>query len=532
MPGPLLIPAALAAGAAVGAGVGLAAKSGQNQHNIHNFGQNEQYNPNAFQYGGQEGGARDFANQAFYRASEVDQRAAPQADYGQANANANNANTMRGAQLSAADMMFNRATGATPSIAGQQAAIDMRRAQAAQAAQASSARGTAGVALAGQQAANNTANAHAQISNNAQVNAAQERLQAEQAAFGAYGNVRGGDMGAQQQAASQAQFQSNQQLQGRAVNDARATSYEQMGANANAQQLQAQIQGQQTLASSFNNQEQLQAQQAQKNADRRGALLDKIFPSDMRSKVPVDLNGSNAQWERSFGPAANAQSQVRTSDNLAEMHKIQAGFKADEQQQGGGDMGAMMLGQGGGGGNPYTGSIMQAAMGSMLSDENAKKAAFLEGAAFGMNPRANVNPVTNRPYLPDYMQKQEPKEARTGLEKPGRGWGVGTEGANRNAAAADALMAANRSMAGSPYAYKPGMTPPGQVPGEPNVGPMAQNLEKSPVAATAVKTDPQTGLKFIDKDKLQKVQSAGIAALQQQVDDLKGQVALGRGGRK
>lgn len=83
----------------------------------------------------------------------------------------------------------------------------------------------------------------------------------------------------------------------------------------------------------------------------------------------------------------------------------------------------------------------------------------------------------------------------------------------------DASIAdANRSMAGQPYTYLAGLTPPNQRPGEVNVGPMAQNLEKSPVAATAVRTDPHTGLKTIDKDKALKVVMAGLANVQQQQD--------------
>ena len=56
-------------------------------------------------------------------------------------------------------------------------------------------------------------------------------------------------------------------------------------------------------------------------------------------------------------------------------------------------------------------------------------------------------------------------------------------------------------MAGSAYAYKRGLTPPSQKPGEVNYGPMAQNMEQSPIASTAVKTDVRTGLKMIDRDK-------------------------------
>jgi hypothetical protein len=90
----------------------------------------------------------------------------------------------------------------------------------------------------------------------------------------------------------------------------------------------------------------------------------------------------------------------------------------------------------------------------------------------------------------------------------------------------DPMADANRSQEGSLYTYKPGFAEAsGQAPGEPNVGPMAQTMASDPIAGTAVKTDPSTGLLVLDNDKLQKVQSAGIASLQRQVD------ALRRGGR-
>ncbi len=550
---PLIVAGALAAGAAAGAGIGLASKAGQNQHRVDSFGESGQYDPNAFQYGGYQGGAYDYGTAMQQRAAGADSRYAPLAEYAGANVDRNNAMAARTGQGQVADMMMLRARGGVPSIAGQQSAQDiamlqqnaarqMQQGQAAQAAQAASARGAAGVALAQQQAANNTANMQGaigtsaaqstqNISNQAQVNAANERLQAEQAAFGAYGGMRGQDLNSQQLSSQMAQFQAQQELQSRNVNDQRAMGYEQLGANANAQQLQAQTSGQQILANSFNTQEQLQSQQAQANANRRGALFDKLFPSDMRSKVPVDMGDATAQWERSFGPSSAAQQQVLAADNRAEAARIRAGFEQGGQGDSGG---AMMLAPQGGGGNPMTGTLMQSAMGSMLSDENAKREAFLAGASFGMNPRGNINPATGKPSMPDYMQKPDPrldpKGLRSGLEPLGRGWG-GRGGSEKAAAARADIAEANRSMAGSAYAYKPGMTPPGQAPGEPNVGPMAQTMERNPVAATAVKTDPQTGLKYIDKDKALKVTMSGVAAAQQQIDDLHRMLAA-RGGRQ
>lgn len=89
----------------------------------------------------------------------------------------------------------------------------------------------------------------------------------------------------------------------------------------------------------------------------------------------------------------------------------------------------------------------------------------------------------------------------------------------------EAIAQANRSMAGSAYSYKPEFTPPEQAPGERNVGPMAQNMAADPVASTAVKRDPATGMLMLDGAKMTKLNSAGIASLQQQVDGLAAAVA-------
>jgi hypothetical protein len=85
----------------------------------------------------------------------------------------------------------------------------------------------------------------------------------------------------------------------------------------------------------------------------------------------------------------------------------------------------------------------------------------------------------------------------------------------------DAMAQAARSMEASPYAYKPQFKPEEQAPGEVNVGPMAQKMEKSPIAATAVRRDPQTGLRSLDRDKLIKVQGGILASQQKQIDDIK-----------
>lgn len=86
----------------------------------------------------------------------------------------------------------------------------------------------------------------------------------------------------------------------------------------------------------------------------------------------------------------------------------------------------------------------------------------------------------------------------------------------------DPMANANRAQQGSAYTYKPGFAEEaGQALGEMNVGPMANTMAQDPIAATAVMKDPNTGLLMLDRAKLSKLQSAGIASLQRQVDELR-----------
>lgn len=86
----------------------------------------------------------------------------------------------------------------------------------------------------------------------------------------------------------------------------------------------------------------------------------------------------------------------------------------------------------------------------------------------------------------------------------------------------DADMAeAMRSMAPSVYAYKPDFAGKnGQKPGEANVGPMADEMAKDPVARTAIVRDPGSGMLAIDKSKAEKVIMGSLASLQHQLDEL------------
>jgi hypothetical protein len=265
----------------------------------------------AFEYGGEKGKAA--ADAAYFRqkAEESQNRPGVQVDYGRANqwdlaAGDQRANSLqaRGSQLGMADLMARRARGEVPSIASQQAALDIQRGIADQSSIQASARGPAAMALAQQQAAGNSAGLTAKISNDAQINAAKERMAAEQAAFGAYTGVRQGDTqgqgadlmgaaGAAQRAQAQAGFDDSQ----RGRNDAREQNMygNEMGVNTTQLQAQGNKQavrmGQQQAA--IQNQQNKQARSDSNvmgglQAGAAGLAALGMFFSDERAKVPLD----------------------------------------------------------------------------------------------------------------------------------------------------------------------------------------------------------------------------------------------------
>lgn len=193
--------------------VNQAGKGGSagNTYHADPYSQTSDYDPNKFEYGGHAGAAED---------AVARQNALSNASYGDTARYSANAQGLAGRggsfldqsqdartqQQQVAAMTLARAQGLTPSIAQMQAQRDMQAAIAAQGARAASARGPAALALAQQGAANNIANASGAISGQAQINAANERLAAEQAAAAQYGNIRQGDyVGANQAYGASAQ---------------------------------------------------------------------------------------------------------------------------------------------------------------------------------------------------------------------------------------------------------------------------------------------------------------------------------------
>jgi len=154
----------------------------------------------AFEYGGRKGKAQEDADYFRRKAEESQNRPGVQVDFGRANqwdtAAAEDrlaGYESRGRAMSMADLMAKRARGEVPSIAGQRADLDIGRGIADQSSIAASARGPAALALANQTAAGNSAALTQRISNDAQVNTAQERADAEKNALAGYAGIRAGD---------------------------------------------------------------------------------------------------------------------------------------------------------------------------------------------------------------------------------------------------------------------------------------------------------------------------------------------------
>lgn len=249
---------------AVGAALGI----GKNTTNVQNFGTTSQYDPSKFEYGGRAGGADDAANRYRFGAEQAQTRVGEHVDYGNALGQRQNSLYARQGQEGIAGLMDARARGLVPSIAQMQADRQMQQAQAAQASAMASARGPAALALAQQNAANNVANAAGSISNQAQINAAQERLAAENAAFGAYSGMRAGDFQGQGADAQMAQYQAMLLQQQRAQNDQFSLGMTAQEQAVRQAQLAAGQNQQQMLAGSHTNTTNMELQRGQRNADR------------------------------------------------------------------------------------------------------------------------------------------------------------------------------------------------------------------------------------------------------------------------
>ncbi len=516
-----------------------------------------QVDPGAYMYGGSKEAAGQAAARYQGLAEQAQQRQGEVVNYGQAEQTRNSAMGMAG-------LMEARARGQVPSIAQMQADRQMGQAAAEQSSAAASARGPAGLALAQQGAAANTAAMQSNISGQAQINGANERMQAEQAAFGAYGSMRGQD-------AQQAQFQSQLNAQQRAQNDAYASGMYGNEIQVNTTQLGANMQ--------------------QQGAKQQGALAYQNLVAQRKAGSDKSDQQALQTGAAVAGTAAMMMSDVNAKQNVSSLggsSSVGGMFAPVGQPIGVAGVGGMYGGGGAGAagmsmtqpipGAPTSHGFDWKGLGSglmgisqsfgpggmMLSDARAKEGAFQMGQAAGMamsgaDPRAAAWDEGHASALKDMqaLSKKSPEELRQYGDHPlalavrglkadawdeGRSHRQGPSSAlmqqgqgmlANDQAQQSAMMGAGPSVSGDPvtaqfaeglapssYDYKPGMGTPGH-----KVGPMAQNMAANPVTATAINQDPQSGLLGIDRDDGLKVALAAGGHNAQKVQELERRIA-------
>lgn len=271
---------------------------------------------NAYQYGGSnDAGQRAVSMYGRHADNALDRQAG---FYGDAAFDRGLGLEARGSQLTAADLMLARAQGRAPSIAQQQASLQMGQLASEQASAAASARGPAALALAQQGAAANTATGQSAISGQAQINAAMERERAEQAAFGAYSGIRGQDN------------QSQQLSQGAAMGAGQqALGYHGLQHGVQTSRLQAQGNREgQKAAIQFGQAAQDAQRKAQQDANTNGwigagatlGMGAMMLMSDERAKQPASLGMPAGTQPKPMsvtnGPAPNSTQQAGSSQAL------------------------------------------------------------------------------------------------------------------------------------------------------------------------------------------------------------------------
>jgi hypothetical protein len=411
-----------------------------------------------FQYGGWSGGAHEAAARYHMTGEAAQNRRGETIDYSKAEQDRTLSYYARNDAGSIANLMRARAMGVTPSIAAMMADRQMRQATAEQSSAAASARGPAAIALAQQSAAANTAHLQSDISQSAQINAANERLQAEQAAFGAYSNMREGDMKAGSMVADQAQKQAGLYAAQREAND----RYQLGLTSAEIDVQKAQLAAQQNKVAIESGATTAGAALAQQASQAEDARTDKYIIGG--AGVAAGIGG--AVLSGLLGGSGSKQEEEE------EKHGTKP-YVAD---------GSLTTGTSGGTDGNGTYDETQ-------SDERTKVPAKL-----GQQPRS---------LMASSLGRQVPRND---------------------------MAEAARSMRAVPYAYKPGFAQrEGQAPGEVNVGPVAQEMEKSKVGATLVKPDPRgSGMRVIDQPKMTKALGGIVANQQDQIDELRQQSLMAR----
>lgn len=215
------------------------------------------YDPNAFEYGGSRQ-AGDALSEGYQRAgNDAQGRVGVQADFAAAQADRQNAALARAQQEQALGLQRDAALGNAPSVAQLQMQAGQDQAMRGQEAMRASARGAAGVAMADYGAAANIAATQQQTTQQMGVLRAQEMAQARDAYMQGATGMRGMDYQGAQQAAGMAQFQAEQEMRQREMNDRYSLGLYGAAEGIRGQQMHGQLQRMSALQNAYQEQERL-----------------------------------------------------------------------------------------------------------------------------------------------------------------------------------------------------------------------------------------------------------------------------------
>lgn len=215
------------------------------------------YDPNKFEYGGVAGAAQQQANYYKNNAEQAQYREAAQADYTATEEDRARALAMRGQQEQALDLQRQAALGQAPSVAQQQMAAGLDQAMRSQESMRASARGASGLALADYNAAANVAAQQQQVGVQSSILRAQEMAQARDAYMSGASGIRGMDYQAAGQAAGMAQYQTDNQMKQREMNDRYALGMYSAEEGVRAAQMQGNLAQQSAMMNAYQERERL-----------------------------------------------------------------------------------------------------------------------------------------------------------------------------------------------------------------------------------------------------------------------------------
>jgi hypothetical protein len=486
---------------------------------------------------------------------------------GQGRQNLNYGTDDRGRQEVAANVMQSAAMGEAPSRAELLGRGLINQSLQSQLAGAASARGGPLAQMAAQRQVQNGAAAFQQQGTTQLAALRADEMERARSAWGQQlGQMRGQDyQGAgaanalAQTEAQKAQAQGQIDMQQRQLNQSGQLAYEGLGFDVNKATLQGALGTRQI--DSGENQFDRQMDQASKDRDQRmigaatGAAGDVMghAVSDMRAKKPVPLlldggkkpKSADAAWlaqfmdrDKSQAAGPSGETNAPPTDQVQPYQDIQRddpyagptpGGIGREDPYGSGEMffsdekakndltGREVVPLG----NTEQGDLKWGDSGAYYQPRGEARPALDGGGSGGSQSRASApakaKSAGSRQMTPEEMMRAADAMGRdmksTHEQRMAQGPKVNP--------VEDVQKDANRRMAGFPYAYKDEYRPSEQAPGELNYGFSAQELEKNPITATAVRRDAR-GLRSVDVHKLVKTQAAGIASLQDQVDQIRG----------